>query len=309
MKRSWIYSLLLGITFLGCEEILIEEDITNDTVAIVAPINGSQVESTSLVFSWTAIDLATGYRLQIARPSFLNAQQIVEDTLISGTSFSTTLVKNSYEWRINAQNFNSQTEFATAAFSIIESEDFSAREVLLTSPEEGSNTNSTSVSLQWETVSDATSYRIQILDATNTLIQEETSTTNSIQLTFPEGATTWQVRAENNTQNTLFSSRSLTVDSMNPIKPVVTTPTNQAILTDTAVSFSWTREALEGTTEFDSIYIYRNEQLTDLVTKDEVVAPAAITLDTGESYYWLIRAFDAAGNQSEASDTFNFSIN
>ena len=76
-----------------------------------------------------------------------------------------------------------------------------------------------------------------------------------------------------------------------------------------AVSFSWTREALEGTTEFDSIYIYRNEQLTDLVTKDEVVAPAAITLDTGESYYWLIRAFDAAGNQSEASDTFNFSIN
>ncbi|MDH7445312.1 hypothetical protein [Aquimarina sp. 2201CG14-23] len=309
MKKEFIYISILLFTLLGCEEILFEEDITDDIVTLVAPSNGSQVESTAVAFSWNAVDQATSYRLQIARPTFENATQIAEDTTITATNFSTTLVKNSYEWRVRAQNSGSQTIYATAGFSIIESEDFSARDVILSSPQDNIILNNASITLQWETVTDATSYRIQLLDESDQVIDENTSSTNSIQLTFPEGITKWQVRAENNTQNTLYFTRTLTVDTMNPKKPVATTPANQATLTDAIVSFSWTREVVEGSTEFDSIYVYRNMQLTDLVTKDQATSPTDITLDTNNTYYWFIKAFDEAGNQSEASDTFNFTIN
>ncbi len=309
MKKQFLYITIFLLTLFSCEEILFEEDITDDLVTIIAPSNGSQVENTSISFSWNAVDQATSYRLQIARPTFENASQIVEDTTVTLTNFSTTLVKNDYQWRVRAQNSGSETIYTTASFSIIESEDFSAREVLLSSPEDNTIVNNTAVTLQWQSVTDATAYRIQLLDESDQVIDENTSTANSIQLTFPEGVTTWQVRAENDTQNTLYFSRTLTVDSMNPLKPVATTPANQAILTDAMVSFSWTREAVEGSTEFDSIYVYRNDQLTDLVTKDRVTSPADITFDTGESYYWFIKAFDEAGNQSEASDTFSFTIN
>ncbi len=309
MKKHLAYYLLISIIILSCEEILFEEDITDDIVTIIAPSDGSVIENTSVSFSWNAVDQATAYRLQIARPNFENAVQVVEDTTVTGTNFSTTLVRNDYEWRVRAENSGYQTAYTTAAFSITESEDFSAREVVLSSPQDNAISSNTSVTLQWETVTDANNYRIQLLDDSDQIIDENTSTTNTIQLTFPEGITTWQVRAENNTQSTLYFGRNLTVDSMNPAKPVATAPVNETTLTNTTVSFSWTREVVEGTKEFDSIYVYRNEQLTDLATKDQVTSPTDITLESGNTYYWFIKAFDEAGNQSEASDTFSFTIN
>ncbi|MGY3793195.1 hypothetical protein [Aquimarina sp. 433] len=309
MKKQILYITILLLSLYSCEEILFEEDITDDVVSLIAPSDGTEVESTLLTFSWNTVDHATSYRLQIARPTFENATQIVEDTTVTTASFSTTLTKNNYQWRVRAQNTGSQTAYTTASFSIIESEDFSAREVLLSSPADNTISNNTAVNLQWETVSDATAYRVQLIDDNDQVLTEETTANTSIQITFPEGVTTWQVRAENDTQNTLYFSRTLTIDSMNPLKPVTTAPVDQATLTDTAVSFTWTRDAVEGTTEFDSIYIYRNQQLTDLVTKDQVTSPADITLDASTTYYWFIKAFDEAGNQSEASDTFSFTIN
>jgi len=309
MKKHLLYSAIVLLTLFSCEEILFEEDIRDNIVTIIAPTDGSRVESTSINFSWNTVAEATSYRLQIAQPSFENASQIVEDTTVTVASFSTTLVKNDYEWRVRAQNSSSETIYTTAGFSIVESEDFSAREVVLSSPGDATITNNTSVTLQWGAVTDATSYRIQLLDSNDAILQEETATGTSMQLTFPEGVTTWQVRAENNTQNTLYSTRTLTVDSMNPQKPVATAPINEAALTTTTVSFTWTREAVEGTAELDSIYIYQNEQLTQLVTKNQVTSPSEIALDAGNTYYWFVKGFDEADNQSEASEVFSFTIN
>ncbi|KAA1247602.1 hypothetical protein [Aquimarina sp. RZ0] len=309
MKKRFLYISILFLIFFSCEEILLEEDLTNMVVTIIAPSDGTRVENTSPTFSWNEIDQAITYRLQIARPNFENASQVVEDTTVTTTSFRTTLVRNAYEWRVRAQNTSSETAYTKAGFSIVESEDFPAREVILSSPANSMILNRTSITLQWQSVTDATAYRIQLLDTNDQVLQEETATGISIQLTFPEGTTTWRIRAENNTQSTLYSSRTLTVDSMNPKKPVATAPANQGSFTNTMVSFSWTREAVEGTTEFDSIYIYQNEQLTQLVTKDQVTSPAEITLETENTYYWFLKAFDEADNQSEASDVFSFTIN
>lgn len=312
MKNVLTYSTTLFIFLLSlysCEEVLFEEDLSDKAITLVAPREGSTVRNTSVTFSWNAVELATDYRVQVAQPDFENASQIVLDTVVSKTNFTTNLVKNEYEWRVRAQNSGSATPYVQAGFTVVESEDFSSREVLLISPQNDAVTNTTSITLQWQEVTDATSYRVELLNASNEVITEETTASTSISIDFPEGVTRWQVRAENATQNTLFTTRSLTVDTMVPNKPVNTTPANDATLTDTTVSFGWTRAAVTGTAEFDSIYVYNDVALTQLVNKDRVTSPSEISLDASTTYYWLIKAFDEAGNESESSDVTRFSIN
>lgn len=309
MKKNSIYIILLSICMLGCEEILFEEDLSNDTITIVAPTSGALVENTSVVFSWNQLEGATSYHLQVARPNFENATQILEDTTVTMQSYNATLIRGNYEWRVRGQNAGSETPFVTTPFEIVESDDFSSREVILDAPANDAIVNNTSVTLQWQAVTDASLYRVQVINENQEVIEEQTTANTSIQLIFPEGVSRWQIRAENNTQSTLYGDRSLTVDSTNPAKPVNTTPADESILNDTTISFSWTREVVEGTTEIDSVYIFRNEQLTDLFDKDMATSPTEIEVDAGTTYYWFIRAFDQAGNQGESSDVFSFTVN
>ncbi|WP_103069711.1 fibronectin type III domain-containing protein [Aquimarina sediminis] len=309
MKTIKIYLGVLFIVFMGCEEVLFEEDLTEAKTILIAPSEGATVENTSVTFSWEAVDQATEYRLQLAQPNFENASQVVVDTTVTTTSFNTTLVKNGYQWRVRAQNSGSNTSYTTASFTVIESEDFSAREVLLIAPQNNGIINATAANLQWQAVTDATLYRVQLLNESDEVISDKTTTNSSLSITFPEGVTKWQVRAENNTQSTLYTTRTLTVDSKNPKKPVATAPVNDASQSATTVTFSWTREVVEGTAEFDSIYIYKDQQLTQLATKDKVTSPSDIDLEAGTTYYWFLKAFDQAGNQSESSDVLRFTIN
>lgn len=309
MKKISIHILALFIICMSCEEVLFEEDLSDKTTTLVAPSDGATVENTSVTFSWDAVDQATEYRLQLAQPSFENATQIVVDTVVSSTSFNTTLVKNEYQWKVRAQNSGSNTPYAIASFKVIESEDFTVRKVLLVAPQNEGIVNTTATNLQWQEVTDATLYRIQLLNQSNEVITDKTTTDTSMSITFPEGVTKWQVRAENNTQSTLYTTRTLTVDSKNPKKPVTTAPVNDASQTATTVTFSWTRELVEGTAEFDSIYIFKDQQLTQLAKKDKVTSPSDIDLETSTTYYWFVKAFDEAGNQSESSTVLRFTIN
>ncbi|SHI86071.1 hypothetical protein SAMN04488508_103455 [Aquimarina spongiae] len=309
MKKPIIYSLLfIGILF-GCEEAFIEEDLTDAIISIIAPQDGAQIEDASINFSWTEVDQATSYRLQVARPNFENAAQIVLDTTVTTSNFNATLAKNSYEWRVRAQNSGSATAYSGAQFSVIEAADFSSREVLLTSPENELITNTAAQTLTWQVVPDANTYRIRVLNTDDEVQQEETTNQTSLAITFPEGVSRWQVRAENATQNTLFTTRTLTLDTMDPNTPVGTAPANDATLTDTEVTFSWTREAVQGSVEFDSIYIFEDQALTQLVTKDRITSPSEITLEASKTYYWFLKAFDEAQNESANSTTLRFTIN
>ncbi len=312
MKKLPIYTTIVLVSFFtlfSCEEVLFEEDLTDKTIALIAPADSTTVRNSSITFSWEPVLLATNYQLQVAQPDFENASQVVLDTTVTTTSFTASLLKNQYQWRVRAQNSGSFTPYTSARFTVLESEDFSSSVVVLISPQNNEITSDATVELQWQSITDATVYRVQLLDATNQVIEEETTTTTSISFTFPEGVTKWQVRAENNTQSTLYATRTLTLDSNAPNKPVATAPANDATLNDIAVTFSWTRVAVEGTTEVDSIYVYKDVALTELVTKDQVTSPTEISLEAATTYYWFLKAFDQAGNESDPSDVSRFSIN
>ncbi len=103
---------------MGCEELIEVEDITNETVSILAPVNNSTLTDTTVNFSWQALEFAESYQLQIALPNFENAQAIVEDTTLTASNFTKTLELGIYQWRIKAINFAYETAFTTLNLNI-----------------------------------------------------------------------------------------------------------------------------------------------------------------------------------------------
>ena len=102
----------------SCEDIIEVENISNKTVSVLAPTNQSSLVITDVNFSWNTVEYAEFYKLQIAKPNFEEATQIVLDTSISKSNFIKTLDIGNYEWRVRAQNSDYQTIYTTQSFSI-----------------------------------------------------------------------------------------------------------------------------------------------------------------------------------------------
>lgn len=112
-----VFSVLL---FMSCEDVVFLEDISEDTITVLAPANGSEVISSNVNFNWESIEGASGYKLQVAEPGFEQANQIVVDTITSIISFSSNLPSGDYEWRIKGINDSYQTEYSIQSFQVIE---------------------------------------------------------------------------------------------------------------------------------------------------------------------------------------------
>ncbi|WP_127019788.1 hypothetical protein [Flagellimonas beolgyonensis] len=68
-KRTFLaMALLVGLA--SCDDILVVPDISEQSVIILAPMDGSALTANSVNFNWETVDEATGYRIQIASPNF-----------------------------------------------------------------------------------------------------------------------------------------------------------------------------------------------------------------------------------------------
>ena len=228
LKRLLYGILPITILILACEDILEVPDISNQTVPILAPTDGSVLTTNTIGLSWERIEDATGYRVQVATPNFENAVQLALDSLVTvdtldnvATRIDQNLFNGNYQWRIKAVNSGYETAYNLSGF---------------------------------------------------------------------------QVNGDEN------------VDLTPPNTPQLLTPTNGATQTETLVNFSWEREDVAGTAERDSIFIYFDEGLQTLETKGLGANKSyEVTLAAG-TFYWLVKAYDTAGNESNDSTTFNFTI-
>lgn len=309
LKSSYIVIIIVMsiITMISCSEILIEKDISDKTVTLVAPVNNAQFFSTGLTFTWDEVQDATKYTLQIARPNFASPLQIVLDTTITSTSFTQQLPIGNYEWRVNAKNESYSTAFSSRLVSIVSNDDFQSNTVQLISPSNNLITNVAAQNLSWQSVIGATQYQLQVYDNSNTLVLDQSISNTTYNYTFLEGTYQWRVRATNGTENTLYSSRSALIDLTVPNIPTLTSPVNTGT-SDTSVTFEWTRTPISGSTERDTLYIYTNSLLTTLYSQNQVVSPYTVTLPAG-TYYWKIVGSDTAGNIGSSSSVFSVVVN
>jgi hypothetical protein len=292
----------------SCEEILLEQDISESNVELIAPANNSQFSTTTLSFSWQLVENATEYQLQIAKPNFTAPLQIVIDTLIQSNSFPTQLQIGQYEWRVRALNSGYSTPYSNRFFSILNNDDFQNNTVILTTPSNNLNSNIPAKTLSWQPLTGATNYQIQIIDSQSNSVVNQSLTNTTYNHTFSEGLFSWKVRASNGTENTLYTARSILIDTTVPNIPILNTPANNSSTAETNISFSWNRIPISGSVEIDHIYIYSNSALTNVVEEADATTPYSTTLTTG-TYYWRVKSLDAAANESNFSNTFSFTIN
>lgn len=288
-----------------------DNDLSEVAVQLIAPANDAVLTDQEITFSWEAVPFSENYKIQIATPDFENATQLLADEVLSSTSFSNTLEDGAYQWRVKAQNSESETSYTTYSLTVMSEAPFPDREVVILAPDDSFITNESLVSLQWEAVNDATLYRIQIIDAEDqTLVDEQTTTQTALVIDFADGDFIWQVRAENNTEVTTYTSQTITVDTVAPNAPALLTPLDGSTLASTDVTFTWTRDPIDGSTEKDYIFVYFDSNLTNLAFSQEVANGSFTTLlDDDTTYYWFMNAVDEAGNESDDSDVFSFTIN
>ncbi len=106
--------------FFACEELLDVENISNKNIQLLAPTDNTITTTSQLTFTWSPVEGAEKYHLQIAQPSFEQAFQIVRDTVVYNSNFSDSLGVNTYQWRVRAENSAYTSTYTTNTLIIEE---------------------------------------------------------------------------------------------------------------------------------------------------------------------------------------------
>jgi hypothetical protein len=113
--------LLFGVSFLtlffSCSDI-IETDISNKEMTIMAPVDRLISQNTSIIFLWDKLEGGRKYEFQIVAPSFDSTSFVAIDTLLVGNKFAKVLPAGNYQWRVRAVNNGYQSRFSIRSFKI-----------------------------------------------------------------------------------------------------------------------------------------------------------------------------------------------
>ncbi|MFI0429533.1 hypothetical protein [Mariniflexile sp. HMF6888] len=305
-NKGLLLLMLLTLSF-SCDDIL-EEDITNDTIQIISPNEGMTTDGNTVQFSWGGLDGADGYRIQI-----IKSNQVYEvDSLITTSTFKYVLNSGTYQWRVRAENFAYSTAYTfPISFHVETSDDLSNQNVALATPSVDLYTNNKNITFTWQGITSAISYKFELIKSLNgeQTILPETDVTASNYTIDPnlfndDAKYIWKVKAVNATSETVYSQRSLFIDTVAPNQPALTSPADQGTAT-TTVAFNWTngtdsgniKSTITNTIEIASDIDF-NTKIHSASTVNNTYQYVFSTLGT---YYWRIKAIDAATNESDFS--------
>ncbi|WP_052466931.1 hypothetical protein [Psychroserpens damuponensis] len=118
LKRLILLCVLLQ--FFNCEDIIGVDDISEESIVLLAPTDNTTLQTGLINFSWQELNFGETYHLQIATPNFEMPQQIVEDTLIMNTNVFIMLPANTYQWQVKSINSAYETQFTTQNLTVEE---------------------------------------------------------------------------------------------------------------------------------------------------------------------------------------------
>jgi hypothetical protein len=304
-------SLLLGLVLVSCSDI-IEKDLSNESVVLIAPGNGLQTTINSNQYIWNALDGALEYNLQIATPDFNLVQLMVLDTTISTNKTNITLNPGVYEWRVKAINGSSETDYSTYQLTIDTTADLSSMPLLLISPPNLSITSNTSIEYRWTAIGIAEGYRLEITnaDGLNEVFLDETYTDDIVTIEMEEGVFNWKVHAFNSTPSVSnwSETRTITIDTTPPSEPVLIYPTLTGAIQDTTFEFSY-QSGIDAITEtYDSLWVSTNIGFLSPIRQAKIENNETYSDSLGSGYfYWRVKTIDQAGNGT-MSEIFAFQV-
>jgi len=308
-KRHFLGTLLVAsVLVVSCTQDFIEKNISGQSVQLMAPGNGISTSVATQTFWWNTVSGAEQYDLQIVQGTFSSAIQLVLDTLVTNNKFTHTLLPGSYQWRVKATNNGYSTPYTTYSLKIDTNTNMSTQILVLVAPTNNFWSNTLANTFKWDSIVGATSYRLQIINQSNsTIVIDTTVKREPITLTVADGKYTWQVRAQNASTNSPYALYTLGVDTTTPKVPVQITPRNDSIFTTDRFTLNWSVSSGSLSPITTTLYIYSNPSMSTII-KDTVTSLTSYpdTLATG-TYYWRLQSVNAAGNKSGYSTLFSFS--
>lgn len=301
-----LLNCIILLSIYSCEDI-IAEDISNENMETIIPLQNDMLTSSSINFKWEEVEFTDQYRIQIAKPNFINPTEFTIDSLVTVTDISFALEPNFYQWRVKALNNISETNYSTPIDFEVDIEiDLSSQIVILNSPQDGVFLNSIQQNFTWEFLTAADTYTFQLVkgdETSNNIVDQETLIQDNFYLPsitdLEEENYTWKVQAVNATSQTFFEFRQFGLDKTAPNTPSVLSPEN-AETVNSEVDFSWNLGVDGGV-----INAPIKSVLEISITSNFVVLFYSVELETNQhnytfpttgTFYWRVKAFDEAGN-------------
>lgn len=288
-------AFVAGVILYSCTKDVIEPDLSKETITLLAPANGYETTILTHLFWWEEVKDAEKYNLQIVSTGFSAIQDLLLDTNLTNNKFTFTLPPGLFEWRVKA--FNSSSESAYSVFSLVidSTADLSGQTIVLLSPANNLLTRTMLQTFKWDTLYNAEEYRFQVINSSSQTIIDVILIKDSTTFALNEGTYTWQVRAQNATSNSLYSSRTITVDTTAPAVSVQTFPANNDTITGTD-SLAWARAS---SAIGDSLFIYPDSLVSSPLYKGySTDVDYTFSGTINQDYFWRLRSVDAAGNWS-----------
>ncbi len=309
IKTLFMLCSLAGYVIVaGCDD-LIQRDISGGFVGINTPQDSFVSNKYDITFWWEETSHAQKYRLQIVSPSFMLPQLFIADTLIDNMKITLQLQPGSYQWRLRAENGNSYTPYVTRMLIVDTNSDLTNMVFNVNVPAAGLYTNRTVTEFSWFSFPYATIYEYMLTDMLNGSVKKRTTTLLGITDTLPEGNYSWAARAINETNGTMTAysvPRNLYVDLTPPVPSTPLFPEDNSLDTNT-IQLRWLKA---GDGYADSVWIAADSLFHNIVQRyyTNGTSQALQPLGIFETYYWRIRTRDRAGNWSDYSTRFRFTV-
>ncbi|MFH0991063.1 MAG: FG-GAP-like repeat-containing protein [bacterium] len=282
-----------------------------DVVTLSSPTNGASSQPVTVTLNWSSSARAASYRIQVSTSQLFSSLLLDDSTIttisrqLSGLSGSIT-----YYWRVSAKNAGGTTAWSsTWSFTTVAGLPSAPT---LAAPADNATGLAINPTLSWNSVIGATSYRLQISTLSNfsSLVLNQSGITGlSFQATGLSNSTTyyWRVSATNTGGEGSFSSTSSFTTIMSlPSAPTLSSPANNATNQASSVLLGWS--SISGGT-FYHLQVSTNQTFSSLSIEDSLLTTNSKQLSnlaTNSTYYWRVRAKNAAGYGSWSS-VYSFS--
>lgn len=300
--------LLLLISIFSCTEI-IDPNISSESTVLLSPPPDHHSNLSTQQFWWDYMEFADNYQLQVVSPSFEYIERLIIDTLLNENKYTVNLTPAQYQWRVRGLNYSYCSNYSTRTLTIDSTGDITQEVIILVEPSIRDTSNSTQYFFRWQSLYNADDYNFLVLFEGAPVYSVNTiSDTTSYNLSEGDGTYTWKVRGQNESSNTQYSQRTIYLDTKSPSTPQQEYPENYSVLPDSILTFTWLKDQSGGSSIKDSLVIARDIFMT-LKVVEVLTSSSSYSDSLGQGiYYWRIRSIDAAGNESEYSPSWKFSI-
>ena len=110
--------LLIFIFITSCEDIINEENLENDRVTVIAPLENTIITAGEISFNWEPVEGANNYTIQVAQPDFIRTEQLLLQQTDSTTSAVLNMPAGSYQLRVRAENGAFTSPYSTISFTV-----------------------------------------------------------------------------------------------------------------------------------------------------------------------------------------------